>query len=205
MSNKYRKSKENKIYTHRSAIEKSHRWYSDIFKECKNGKKITVLDLGSANARFYKMHHKYVSVYHAFDFNKEAVDAGRYFLEHNGKCDWDIRVCDLSNCNILFDENKDVLLEEYDMVIYNKVFHHIYRGRQYQKWNRGKYKDRDLLYNTLKMANKWYVFSTTCKHMKLFNIKEIFLSNNFKIKIEDKRKCVSSKPLNPWHCLFERV
>ncbi len=194
-----------KLFEHKILSEKSLGYARIIF----NGKKLSVLDLGASNALFAKLYKNNIKIYHAFDINNKAVLSGRYFLKNNCNFDWNIQVASIKNYENFSVKFKKILLKKYDVIVFNRVFHHLYEFRVHKKWKNGRYKSKnyklfDLLFNSFNLCKKWYIFSTTIRHMNYFSIIDFFKSNNFELVFENKFDDNDKKSLQPWSCIFKK-
>ena len=188
-------------YIHKIPAKKSL-GYAEFIFESEGDKKMSVLDLGSANSLFAQLYFDKIKIYHAFDYNKEAVLAGKNFLKRECDFKWIIESTDLKKRFV--EKNKEKLLEKYDIIVFNRVFNHLYPFRSYKKWKSGEYKKTDLLFNSFKLSSKWYIFSTTIRHMNYFLIIDFFKSNNFELIFEKKFDDKDKRSLQPWSCIFKK-
>ena len=184
-----------------SDIKKKHGWESLIFKEEKN-KKLSVLDLGGANAFFGQLYKDYIKTYHCFDIKKQNIE---YLLKRNCDFEWYTGTANLKRYDLFLKRYENILLKDYDIVVFNRVFHHLYFFRQSKKWKSKKYIFKDALFNSFKKARKWYVFSTTGRYMDYFGLIEFFKFNGFKL-IYQNRLVPIKYPTNNhrWDCIFKK-
>lgn len=192
------------FFEHKILPEKSLGYVKRIF----NNERFSVLDLGSSNALFAKLYKNNIKIYHAFDTNKKAVLSGKQFLKNDCDFDWNIQVANIKNYEKFSIKFKRLLLNKYDIIVFNRVFHRLYDFRLYKKWKKGRYRSKnyklfDLLFHSFKMCKKWYIFSTTIRHMNYFELIDFFKLNNFELIFENKFDDNDKQSLHPWSCIFK--
>ena len=155
-----------------------------FFKKYSN---LSILDLGCAEGMLFNIFSNKIKIYHGFDKNEERVKLAQNHLGLDKKNIF-VKYFDFSMWEDFIEQNKDILLCKYDLVIFFSVLHKM----------SSKVK---ILNKSLSMSKRFYAIRTKCSLFKRYNIKGRIEKMGFS-QIYKKRQLFNNK--ESYSAIFEK-
>jgi len=164
-----------------------------ILKHIFRNGKFSVLDLAGANGIVSLIYRDNIKLYHGFDIAYEMVKSAKSILYKTKIPEYYYGKADLRDWNRFKEENDNILLESYDVVLFLGIFNKLYsikKDNSYETFD-----------NSIRLAKTWYVIRTPKIYKSRCGVVERIEKHGFKLCVEENP--TKSKHLG-WAGVFRR-